>query len=142
MYAPTPSPEEIGNFQQRRSSARSQYLNSISQAHYDRGQADLGKTTALQKYGVSFGRQREALPGGYANRGLLNSGIYQDALSRYGQDAAMAQGDILRGYQQTIGQVGINQGNAESTFAQNNLGIGLDEQSRRAAVAAALRSVL
>lgn len=142
MYAPTITPAETQSVQRNRSTARNNYLRGINQNDFERGQAGIDRTQALQRFGVVWGRTREALPGQFQARGLMNSGIYQGALENYGVDRTMAGNQITNAYDARMGGLGQQRSNLETQFGNDYLGIDLDEQTRRGTIAAALRQVL
>lgn len=141
-YSPTVTPAEEQSLFQQRATNRTRYLRGIAQNNYQYGQAKLDRSKQLQKFGISWGRSREALPGQFQGRGLMNSGIYQDALQNYGIDRQMAADDLTSQYQRQLSGLNMDLGDLHMGYTGTNLGIDLDEQTRRSVIAAALKSVM
>lgn len=141
-YSPTVTPAEEQSLFQQRASNRTNYLRGLAQNNYQYGQAKLDRAKQLQKFGISWGRTREQLPGSFQGRGLMNSGIYQDALQNYGMDRQFAADDLTSAYQRQLAGLNMNLGDLAMTHSGTNLGIDLDEQTRRSVIAAALKSVM
>lgn len=141
-YSPTVTPAEEQSIYQQRATNRTNYMRGIARNNYAYGQAKLDRSRDLQKFGIAWGRTREALPGVYQSRGLMNSGIYQDALQNYGIDRQMAADDLTSAYQKQLSGLNMDLGDLHMGYTGTNLGIDLDEQTRRSVIAAALKSVV
>ena len=72
--------------------AQNQYQKEIAGNQYNRSLADLTR---------QYAQMRERLPGQYAQRGLLNSGIYQSALARFGTERQAATANLAGAYNDT-----------------------------------------
>lgn len=110
---------------------QNKWQRSLVRNEYARDKGDLSR---------QFAEMREQLPGGYAGRGLLNSGIYHRGLADLAGDRSRAFGRLRGGFEdQTFGldlarqQLGQVRTNARSDIDDM-------EAARRAAVAASLRA--
>lgn len=112
--------------------AQNQYQRRTLRSQYGRGQADLRR---------QFADARLQLPGDYAGAGLLNSGIYQQGLSRFGAERQAAFRN-LRG-QFTDQRSGLNLARRQlgAVKRQGLADLRQEEAARRAALAASIRGV-
>jgi hypothetical protein len=114
------SPVEVQQFASQRRQATLEHQSAQRRYNTSKGQSSekygLGKAQSGERYGVAKAQsaeqygltkeqlalaraamysqqrvQREGLPGEYAGRGLLNSGIYQTGLNRYYEGARQEQ---------------------------------------------------
>lgn len=142
MATPGLSPEDINYFNTTRRRLNLNYQQGSAQNAFQRGNLQQNQTADLDSLTNRYNRMREQLPGGFAQRGLLNSGIYHQGLQNYAQDRQTAFDALNRQYGQALGGLTLAQ---QQLDQQNNGGlqdIESQEQARRQAIAAALRSAL
>lgn len=134
-------PVEQQAWDNRRSRARSTFETTAAQNEFRRGNILQNQGLDTASLARRFDRMREQLPGGYARRGLLNSGIYKQGLTRYAQDRQSAQSDLFARYQQMLGDL-AHQQQLQSVNFMNTIGdINDQERVRRAQIAAALQGI-
>jgi len=136
------SPEEIAAYESRRAALRGQYAASQAQNTYNQGLARIGYTTGSRDLTRQFDQMRQRLPGGYAKRGLLNSGIYKQGLENYGVERANSFGDLQQRLQSALGQFTIDQQSSSANYGTGLAQIATEEAARRAALAAQLKAVM
>lgn len=137
-----PDPTEIAAWGNQRRQIADQYGNSQAQFAYQRStqQAQQGQDTAdLAK---QWDRTRTALPGQFAHRGLLDSGVYGGALQQYGSDRDSASKNLALKYQNSLGQIGLNQQQSQSAYTSGNQQVDASEAARRQSLAAQLKGVV
>lgn len=142
MAIPTLSPAETAAYNARRVQARGTYRAGLAQNSYQRRIGNAGYQQQRLGLTSQWNQTRNLLPGGYAQRGLLNSGIYQGGLQQYGQQRIGA----FQGAEQThFGQLGqLSQGRLDlrSTLNSSLNTIEAEQQARRATIAAGIRSAI
>lgn len=136
-----PTPDELTQYSIMKRNAKTQLGQVQAQNAFQRN-ADLRnqglETSALTR---RFDTMRERLPGAFAGRGLLNSGIYGHALTTYAQDRQNALTALATKYQQMLGQLDIGNQGANQDY-QTALANAADmEQARRATLAAQLKAL-
>lgn len=99
---------------------------------YTRGRADLRR---------QFADARLQLPGDYAGAGLLNSGIWQQALSRFGQERQAAFGNLRGQYDDQRAGLDLARAQLGTVKRQGLQDLQAEEAARRAALAASIRGV-
>lgn len=132
-------PASVAQFSNMRRSAALQYGSGLATNQYQRSALDQNNTFNTQQLTRQFDQTRNRLPGNYARRGLLTSGIYAQGLQDYGQNRLDAFQKQLMGYQQAAGGYDQNQRNLESGYAGSIADIAAQEQQRQAEIAAQLR---
>lgn len=134
-------PAEQLAWDNQRRAARNTYQGSLVNLDFQRGAAQQNQGLDFNKLTTQFDQMRNNLPGGFAKRGLLNSGIYGDKLQQYGTARSSAFSDLASKYQQMLGGLGQQQ-NAAGINYSNTLG-GVDDQEaiRRSQIAAALKGL-
>lgn len=136
------SPVDLAAYDQQRQAASSTYGSGLAQLQYQRGVAGQNYGNTQYNLAHQYSLQRAALPGGYARRGLLNSGIYGNALSEADQSQSRALSQASLGYQQQLGGYGINEQNLGSTYTNALANIGAAESARRQELAAQLQGIM
>lgn len=132
-------PAEVAAYANRRTRATNQYQIQQAQNSYNRGTTGANQATSTRNLTTQFDKMRTNLPGQYARRGLLNSGIYAQGLQDYGTGRTSAFGDLAQRYQQQFGQFDLND-QAASVNYNDTIGEIYDQEAvRRSQVAAALR---
>lgn len=87
-------------------------------------QADVGEDfqTALNKMNLKRSQDLESLQNDFASRGLLNSGLYTNAVGDYNNDYQQNLGDLNTDKQRSLDQLlqGLQQYQQENTTARSN----------------------
>ncbi len=112
------SPTTLAEFASRRLQAQTGYDTNKAQNQYKQGaltskyQLDTGQLG--QKFKLDWGdlqrkwdTTREKLPGTFAGKGLLNSGIYTDALNKYAAERGGSEEQARFGYQSQLNQMNL-----------------------------------
>lgn len=134
-------PMDIATYAAQRRKAQAGYGQGLAQATYDQNMSQTKLTRDLGDVDQSYARKRENLPGQYARRGLMNSGIYQGALGRHAADQTQERQRALQSYQERLGQLEINKQNLGQNLNLAMTEIAEQEAARRAQIAAALRGL-
>jgi hypothetical protein len=126
--------------------ARSKASNTYGQARatndYQRSSLDARFNQNQAQMGLQWDRQRGKLPGGYARRGLLNSGVYHQGLQDYAVNRGNAYNQALQQYGEQAGAIGLQGQSTEQTYADAMATIAAQEQMARSQVASTLRGLL
>jgi len=112
------SPSSLAEFASRRLQAQTGYESNKAQNQFKQGATtskyELDTGQLEQKFGLDWGdlarkwdATREKLPGGFAGKGLLNSGIYTDALNKYAQERSGSEEQARFGYQSSLNQLNL-----------------------------------
>lgn len=143
---PAPPPQDIPisqiiAYQQARGNAKLAYETGQQQNEYNRGNAASRYTNftypdLLRKYELL----RNKLPGGFAGRGLLNSGLWLQGLSEFntGRQQALGKAEFEHGVE--MGQFDINKLNLERTYFNAMAQIQQQESAARQDLAAQIRA--
>lgn len=130
---------EATAFEGQRSAIDYGYQQNIVQNAAQQQTLNLEQMQAQRDLARQLTRARQQLPGQYAGRGLLRSGIYGRGLGEFEEGRMMAESRQERGFGQrrmdlynTLGQFDINRGMALAN-------IDLQEAQRRSAIAAMLQ---
>lgn len=109
--------------------ARNAYERSTYEGEHQFDVADLRRQLT---------RARTALPYGYAGRGLLNSGIYQEGLQNFLSDQDSIQSRMLRQHLDRLGGFTIGQQELDRIYQSAQADIEEERAARRAAAAASI----
>lgn len=109
------------DFERDAQKATNEYGRFVSQQRFNRGYENMLR---------GFDRQRNALPNRYAARGLMNSGIYQDSLNRYGVDRFNAVNDALSSQREAERGFDLRNSQIDQTWNQNVLDLESEKQAR------------
>ena len=99
---------------------------------YTRGKTDLTR---------EFARARNRLPGSFAKGGTLNSGLYQTAVSRFGQEKASAFSNLAGQYGDERGGLRLARRQLGQVRRMGLKDIAHEESARRAALSSSLRGI-
>lgn len=134
-------PAEMAAWDGRRRRATNQYQVGQAQGQFNRSLGKQNQGIETRNLTQQYGQMRENLPGSYARRGMLNSGIYGRGLQQYGTQRTTAFGDLASKYQQQFGQLDLTD-QANTVNYNDQLGdINDQERVRRAQLASALRGI-
>lgn len=125
----------------RRNSAQSLSRN-VAQTQFARGNLYANRSAETQSLSDKYNQMRTRLPGQFASRGLTNSGIRNQGFQDYGTARNNAFGDMGRRYQQQLGQLSIGEANYNQDYGNQTADIAGEEATRRAELAAQLRSLM
>lgn len=134
-------PYTIQQLSARKGTATTQY--GIAQAAIASQQAQAGLVQAqnLNNLTTQYNDVRRRLPGGYQRRGLRNSGIYAQALNRYGQQRLNAFGTSDLAYQGQLSDLLNQQRGTELTYQDQISNVDQERQARMALAAAQLKGL-
>lgn len=131
----TVSPAETMNWNGQKADARQNLLGNKANALYQQQLSGLDYGQRLGQMGRKFDQARVQLPSQFAQRGLLQSGIYKNALAQYAQERLQAQNALQTQFQQQQGGFIFDDRGAEDQYAAAIQRI-LGEQYARQAQAA------
>lgn len=137
----SPSAGEIAGWGSQRRGLDTQYGISTAQHDYTRGGLLAQQSQDTGDLAMKYDRMRESIPGGFAHRGLLNSGVYGGALQQYGQDRTSAYARMAQGYGQQLGQVTLDQGASDRTYTSGLSSVADAEAARRQDLATQIRGL-
>jgi hypothetical protein len=142
MPVPGQNPQQINQYNQQRAGHRQDLLRGTAQTNYQRELADLAFNKNVRNFNVDWGRRREQLPTNYIQRGVFNSGIYNQALQDYAQDRFRGLDDLA--VQRQLGQFGntFERRSLEDQYANQMMGSYSSQYADKAAIAADLRRML
>lgn len=142
--APDLGPEDIQYF----TSARNRVQQSrdlalgtqgmTGQIQFERTQLGLDKAQAVADLARQWDQLRNRLPGSFARRGLLNSGIAARGLKDYGVDRTLAESRLGRAYDARAGALDLEQSQVQSVYDQAISDLKAQEEARRASIRASL----
>lgn len=138
----------------KRANARTQFGLTQAQLGWQRGNIDTTRANETASLQQQFAKQREALPGSFANRGLLNSGIYAQGVYQFNQNKANAFRDQAQKFSEQYGnndfaqqQAGVTRdsaiadSDAATAAGQNQFNIDAQEKIWQAEMARQVRAV-
>lgn len=127
---------------QKRALAGQQYGLAGADYNWQKNAAQQANATQMASLTNQFRQQREALPGQYAGRGLLHSGIYAEGLANFNVNKQNQFAQLNQQY--AAQQHNLNQGYAQAgqTQAETLNDIDLQEATARAQLAAQLKAVV
>jgi hypothetical protein len=134
-------PAEQAAYDNQRRRATDTFQFARSNFAFQRGNVQQNQGIDTNKLARQFDQMRERLPGGYARRGLLNSGIYKRGLTNYGLERQSGFADLAAKYQQMLGQLNMNEFGAGIDYGNTIGDINDQERIRRAQLAAALQGI-
>ena len=134
-------PESVNSFETSRRRVRTTYGQGLAQNTFQKGRLDQAAGRGRFDLMKRFDAMRNKMPGGFAKRGLLNSGIYQESLANYGADRLTAtnrfEEDTLGAQNQL--QLGANQ--LDELYKDALTDIDGQESARRQGIAASLKGL-
>jgi hypothetical protein len=132
-------PMDIYQFDSARRKTRLGYAQDNAQNNLQRSQLRSQSQIQRKDLNYKFGQIRQQLPGGFAKRNLLNSGIYGDALRQYAKQREMATNAQMTGYMNQFGQLGLQRAQTNDTYANSMADIIEAENAKRATLASQLK---
>ncbi len=134
-------PAEQAAYDNQRRRATDTFQFGQSRYAAQRGNIQQNQGLDTNRLARRFDRMRESLPGGYARRGLLNSGLYKRGLTDMGLDRQAAFSDLTAKYQQMLSNLSFDQYGAGIQYGNQIGDIDDAERVRRAQLAAALQGM-
>ena len=138
---PELDPTEVAYYDSLASRLNSTFDQSMAANQLQQTQLSTENDIRMEDLTRRFEQVRDKLPGGFAKRGILNSGIYNNALTEYGTDRSNAFSDMSRQFNNQM--AGLQQQAAQlGQTKQTGLGdVEVQRAARRNAKAAILRAV-
>lgn len=138
---PDLTPSENQNFTQQQTNLDQGYGQQSAQNAYARAGQQANHAASTDQLTQQFDQQRSALPGRYAHRGLLNSGVYDTGLQNYATSRTNAFNNSNRSYAQALGQGDLNDQQATQQYNSATGNLAAQKTARRADLASQLRAV-
>lgn len=135
------SSDDWNYFQTQKRRVNQTFGYGLDQNQWQRDSTTNDHNRRLADLKAKWGQQRAQLPTAYAQRGLLNSGIYARGLDRAQGDFNRAQGDLAGAFNDQLAGLGLADRQLESVRGNSLNDLDSAEAARRAAVAEALRSI-
>lgn len=132
-------PMDIYQFGSMRRKAKLGVAQNNAQYNYNRTGIRDAYNINKKDLNYKFSQARTQLPGQFAKRNLLNSGIYGDALKQYAKQREMAQNAQMTNYMNQFGGLGLQRSQFNDTYANTMLDINEAENAKRASIAAQLK---
>ena len=126
-----PAAEQEG-FASTRRRATSGYGTAQATNAYKRSSALANQTAASAALGRQWQSGRNKLPGDFNNRGLLNSGIYQQGMQDSAVEKELSYGALGRQYQQMLGGLEMERQGADVNYYNEMADNDAQERARRA----------
>ena len=126
------SPDDFSYFEQQRRRIRNQYLQGTQQAKYQGSLLDAENSRSKRDLTRQFGEIRNQLPGQFAGGGVLNSGIYQKALTDYATDRSTGFADLSARYLEQKQGLSQSLGQLSSIYKSSLDDVASSEAARRA----------
>lgn len=116
------------------------YQQGLAQNQFNQGLADQNYAERLAAMQQHFNQGFESVPGSFANRGLMNSGVYQHALQNMYSNQAQAVGDLTNQNQMQDQGFGLAGQQLGQTYTSGQGDLALQNQARQGAMASQLRA--
>ena len=137
-----PTATEFNQWNQGRSNARSAYDQTVAQQNYARSQAQLNYNQGLAQQQYQNHIQRQGFDDPYVGRGLLNSGIRSTGLTNMYTQQQQGLTGLENTYASAMGQANLSQNNALTARNQALRNYDMQEQARRADLAAQIKGIV
>lgn len=141
LVPPDLGPEDIAYFDSLMSRANQVYDQEAGNNLYQQGILQSEKGITEQDLGRRFDQMRERLPGQYQNRGLMNSGVYQQGLSDYATERTNQFADLNRRFQGQMGGLQRAYQQLGATHGMTTADINSKRIARKNAIASTIRAV-
>lgn len=140
--APGPSGSEAAGWANQRRVIGDTYGNTTARIGFDRANAEMDNTYNVEALARQYMRMRDRMPGQFASRGLVGSGIQLDAQQRAQEDQGVAETNLARMYQRQLGDLSLRGNEATTNYTSGIAGVDLTEAARRADLAASIRGLV
>lgn len=127
---------------QKRALVKQQYDLQGADYNWQKNALNQSQGTQQQALTQKFGQMRDALPGQYAGRGLLHSGIYAQGIYNYNQDKQNQFSQLAQQFGQQQHQADAAYAQQGNAYGQNVNDIDLQEAQARAQLAAQLKAIV
>jgi hypothetical protein len=135
-----PFQEEIG-FDRQREAVENQYQVGLADNTFKVDDLALQRDVAQSRLDFRQRQQRQSLPGGFVRRGVLNSGLFNQALGDFATVSLDQQGELERNFLRRSNDLSIQLQGLNASRAIQLANIDLDEQSRRSAIASIIGAI-
>lgn len=88
----------------KRSNARLQFGMDTARLNWQRSRIQQQRRQGLSSAVRRFYQARQQLPGSFAARGMLNSGMYQQGIKDFNTERATSLRDLQQGFQYRLGE--------------------------------------
>lgn len=134
------NPEDFNYFRQARRRVDQTYQLGLGQNQYQR--EVVGNAYGRQRADLvrRFGQMRDRIPGSFARRGMLNSGMHQKAWADFASDRARSYDDLRAQRDDQLAGLTLARNQMESTRRWAVDDLEEQETARLAAIAATLRA--
>lgn len=129
-------PEDYTRFRTAKWRINDTYALGRQQNTHERNSLTNERSRSLQELARQFTQQRDGLAGGFAKRGLMNSGIWQKQLSDFNTHRNMARGHLEGAYADQLGGNKLARQQLNSVRVNALSDIDVQAAARRAAVEA------
>lgn len=136
------SPWEIAAYDTRRAAAKAQHMGDLALINYRKSMLGIQNQFDTDSLNRQWFDYRQQLPGSYNARGLLNSGIYKNALSKYATERQSSFDQLRFNYQRQIGEQDLEYQKSYNIYEQTHLGVDAEQAARRAQLASQLQAVM
>jgi len=134
------SPEDVNYFGTTRRRVNDTFNLGSAQNLYQRQTAQSAFGRTKNNLFTSFARMRDKLPGQYASRGLLNSGLYQKGIADFGQRKNQQIGEVTAQFGEQMAGLDLAERQLGQVRTSASMDVDEQEQSRIAAAASLLRA--
>lgn len=141
-YAQQPSTSEVVGWENQRRALRDKQGAQVAQIGFDRGNAQQAQAVGTERLAQQYAQMREKLPNQFLQRGLFDSGIQKTAEKQRLLQENNARYDMATQYQQMLGQLNLNEQQANLGYAGGTASIDAAEAARRADLASQIRELL
>lgn len=134
------SPEQELDFSNQRRTAMSSFLNQKSMSDLQNVNWNAGWGQAKQKNFQDWGRARQKIPGSFAGRGMLRSGMYGRGLQEYKSDRDQDFGALSRNWAENNQSYQLRGQTLQDQYSNQMANIQSESALRRASIVAPLMS--
>lgn len=132
------NPEDYNFFRQSKRRVKDSYFLGLEQNDYQKGVLGAGYTRNVADLTRKFSEMRKGLPGGFAKRGMLNSGAYQRSVADFNTQRNTTMQNTEAQNAEQIWGLALARNQLESVKTNAEFDIDEQERARRAAIAAAI----
>lgn len=133
------NPEDYNYFLTKRRQINDTLGLGTAQTQYQRNTSRLGHNQRRQQLVQQFSRVGERLPGRFARRGLLNSGLYHKGVAEHLRDRDASLANLDQDFNQQLYGLDLADTQLEAVRRSALDDIEAQEAARRAAIAAMIR---
>lgn len=134
------SPEELNAYAVRRQQANTLYSRQRSNLDYQRGNSEQDRGIGNARIGYSWDQAFKKLPGAFARRGILRSGLYNKGYSDYNYNRENADFDFNRQANRRMEGYQNQQDDYEAGRTMGLTQIDSEQNARQAALSAEIQN--